>query len=191
MPLTKRQASFLIRHGFEPPDDWALDATGRTRDQWREMLRAEGKLFAYGLVACPRGRHTMRTKGGCPECDPATIAYAARADQAGFVYIAKAGPLTKVGFSKDPTRRLRLANCVGYGSEFTWKLRAQAYSPRAGRLEISLKKCLAPFAVDLDEDELRAGAVATEVFKCSYRAARESLDLLLGPCDYWDFETRR
>src|SRR5690348_13346800 len=97
--LTVKQRQFIERHDLDP-DLHALDATGMTRAEFREELRNERKLIVYGVGPCPRG-HTLRTAGGCPQCDTSYVAYAKRSRLSGYVYIAKSGRLTKVGFSED------------------------------------------------------------------------------------------
>lgn len=120
--LTVKQRQFIERHGLDP-DLHALDATGMTRAQFRRELSRERRLIVYGLAPCPRG-HTLRTAGGCPQCDTSYIAYAKRSRLPGYVYIAKSGHLTKVGFSQGAPNRIYIANVEGYAGEQNWRIRA-------------------------------------------------------------------
>ncbi|WP_300974510.1 GIY-YIG nuclease family protein [Sphingomonas sp. LHG3406-1] len=178
--LTAKHVRFLQKHGFEQPEGWVLDCSGMTRAAYTVALKQEGKLFAYGMKPCPRG-HTMRTAGGCPECNTSYIAYAKRSRLSGFVYIAKSGRLTKVGFSDDPSNRIYIANLEGYAGIHNWRIVAAIHLARAGQIEKTLHQLLRPYCVDLEWE--RGGNVtqSREVFRCKYAVAKEALLSLLQP----------
>lgn len=181
--FTLKHAAFLRKHGFENPDDWALDATGMTRNAYRAALSSERKIFAYGLEPCPRG-HTLRTSGGCPQCVTSYIAYAMRSRLPGFVYIAKCGRMTKVGFSKeDAGNRIYIANLDGYAGKHNWQVRACLYSPIAGKIELALVRALRGYSTKPSWERNGTTSVPTEVFVCSYDIARQALLSVASPAD--------
>lgn len=180
--LTAEHTAFLKLHGFARPRDWALDATGMTRVQYREALREERKLFVYGVNACPSG-HTLRTAGGCPQCDTAYIAYARRSRLPGYVYIAKAGRLTKVGFSQDARNRIYIANLEGYAGARDWRIRAWLCSENAGQIELAVHRALSGNVAARGWERNGGRQVSKEVFRCTYEAAREALLSVLTPAE--------
>jgi hypothetical protein len=172
--LTSKQIAFIKKHGFENPIDWSIDASGMTRVQFREALRRERRLFAYGLSPCPRG-HTMRMAGGCPECDTSYIAYAKRSRLPGYIYIAKSGRLTKVGFSRDALNRLYIANLEGYAGEYNWRIRARVYSSTAGQKEFAVHRLLNSYRHRRAWERNGVELSPREVFNCTYDTAHAAL----------------
>lgn len=172
--LTAEHTAFLRRHGFVNPRDWTLNASGMTRATFSAALKQERKLFAYGVAPCRQG-HTLRTAGGCPQCDTSYIAYAKRSRLAGYLYIAKSGQLTKVGFSKDASNRIYIANLEGYAGRHDWRLRALLYSASAGQLEIAAHRVLNTYCDPAYW--IRSGKISRpkEVFRCSYDTARNAV----------------
>ncbi len=185
--LTAEHSAFLKKHGFACPRDWVLNASGMTRVQYREALRQERKLFAYGVAPCPRG-HTLRTAGGCPQCDTSYIAYARRSRLPGYVYILKSGRLTKVGFSQDVPNRVYIANVEGYAGAQNWSLRARYYSPNAGQIEMAAHRALGQYGATQPWDRNGTTIQSREVFKCSYETARQALLTVLTPEEASDLE---
>lgn len=171
--LTAKQRQFIERHGLDP-DLHALDATGMTRAQFRGELSRERKLIVYGVSPCPRG-HSLRTAGGCPQCDSSYIAYAKRSRLPGYVYIAKSGRLTKVGFSQDAPNRIYIANVEGYAGEQDWRIRAWLYSPNAGQIELAVHRALNQFETSQAWERNGTTIHSKEVFRCSFAVAREAL----------------
>lgn len=178
--LTAEQRRFLKSQGFSDPQGVALDGTGKTRAQYRKALSSEGKLFVYGIAPCPRG-HTLRASGGCPQCNTQYVAFARRARQPGYIYIAKSGRLTKVGLSNDAPNRLYIANLEGYGGVQDWRLRAWVYADRAGKIERAVHRSLAEWLAP--SVWIRAGqrTETRELFRCSYGAALAALQGQLTP----------
>lgn len=171
--LTVKQRQFIERHGLDP-DLYALDATGMTRAQFREELSRERRLIVYGVAPCPRG-HTLRTAGGCPQCDTSYIAFAKRSRLPGYVYIAKSGRLTKVGFSQDAPNRIYIANVEGYAGEQDWRIRAWLYLPNAGQIELATHRALNRYGTSRAWKRNGTTSYPKEVFRCSFAVAREAL----------------
>lgn len=180
--FTLKHTAFLKKHGFENPADWALDATGMTRVQYREALRQQRKLFAYGITPCPRG-HTMRTAGGCPQCNTSYIAYAKRSRLSGYVYIAKCERLTKVGFSQDAPNRVYIANLEGYAGKQSWRIRASLYSSNAGQIELEAHRALRDYVAPQIWERNGIASSSKEVFNCSYETARCALLSVVTPTE--------
>ena len=172
--LTAEHTAFLRKHGFSKPRDWALNATGMTRTQYREALHQERKIFVYGVAPCPRGQHTLRTAGGCPQCNTSYIGYAKTSRLAGYVYILKSGRLTKVGFSRDAPNRVYIANIERYGNQ-KWRIRSWLYSSNAGQLEIAAHRALGHYIAIQFWERNGESTYTREVFRCSYDAARQAL----------------
>src|SRR5690348_7499758 len=119
--LLKRDEQFLVRHGISL--DLLFDASGMPTWKWKERMREEGKLFAYG-VRCFRGHSLKARSGNCIRCNTANIAFQMRSARSGYVYIARSASrkLTKVGYSADdPWNRIYIANLEGYANAQDWR----------------------------------------------------------------------
>jgi hypothetical protein len=147
--------------------------------EWKERMRAEGKLFAFG-VQCLRGHSLKSRSGNCIRCNTANITFQLRPSRSGFVYIARAPSqkLTKIGFSADnPQNRVYIANLEGYAGTADWRVVEELYSDHAGRIEIEVHKALRESRIP--QPWIRNGweCVAQEVYKCTLHQARETLAL--------------
>ena len=173
--LTARDAIFVEKHGISVAS--LFDASGMPTWQWKERMRAEGKLFAFG-VRCFRGHSLKSRSGNCIRCNTANITFQLRPSRAGFVYIARSArsKLTKVGFSADDVQnRIYIANLEGYAGAKDWSVVGEAYSEAAGRVEIEVHKALREYRQT--QAWVRNGweCEAHEVYRCTRRQAREAL----------------
>lgn len=140
--LTARDTIFVEKHGIAVAS--LFDASGMPTWQWKDRMRAEGKLFAFG-VRCLRGHSLKSRSGNCIRCNTANITFQLRASRPGFVYIARSAmtKLTKVGFSaNDVQNRVYIANLEGYATATDWRVVEEVFSIAAGRLEIEVHKAL-------------------------------------------------
>ena len=119
--LTSEQLHFLRQQKILLST--VFDASGMRTADYQQVMKAEGKSFAYGVTQCSKGGHALRTrKGHCIQCDHATIAFMLRHDKKAFVYIAASygGRLIKVGSSEDVVRRERQLCDYRYGGQDDW-----------------------------------------------------------------------
>ena len=161
-----------------------------TKASYSAALREARKLFAYGLAPCPKG-HTIRMLGGCPQCDTSRIAYAKRSRLAGYVYIAKSGQLTKIGFSTDPFNRIYIANLEGYAGKRDWRVRAQLKSSNAGQLEIAAHKFLRDYCDSTFWVRNSKITYPREVFSCSFETAKYAVISVMTGHDLNDLQEFR
>lgn len=177
--LSRSDEAFLDLHGI--PLTATFDASGMRAAAWKQAMRDQGKLIAYG-VSCLRG-HSLKTRAGnCVRCNTANIAYALRPSKPGYVYIAhsKALGLVKIGFSQDPDNRVYIANLEGYGGAADWAIKVQHYATSAGRIELELHSLL-----HSHKDPrywYRNGDLieAREVYSCSASFAQRTLRSLVA-----------
>ena len=173
---TAEHSRFLKFHEFSDPRSQAFNATGLTRREYQAALSREGKLFAYGIFPCKNG-HTLRTAGGCPECNSQYLSYARHNVSPGYVYIARSNStrLIKVGLSSDPKNRMYIARLEGYADIWDWVVRDFEYAKEMGRLEAVVKRSLSSYRID--REWVRNGNITKtkEVFSCTLKLAREIL----------------
>jgi hypothetical protein len=167
--LTKEQKVFLDRHNI--PLSWVFDASGLARREYSEIMRGEDKYFAYGVTECLNG-HTLRNRrGGCIQCNPASIAYQMQHYRSSCVYIAgsMASRLIKVGTSSEPNNRLYIANLDGYANSYDWQLLFLIHVQQAGKIESDVQSKLRPYQRRINFVRNGTEQVATEFFACSYQ----------------------
>jgi hypothetical protein len=163
-----------------------FDATGLRRKEWQSQMEQLGLRFAHGVGPCAKGNHTLRTLGGnCMQCDPATIAFANRHYDEGFVYIAYSLEkiLLKVGVAKSVQSRNKSLNNLAYAGANDWKTLQSVKVRRAGEIEFAIHSDLAKH--NLAEKYLRNGelVVCREVFRCDIHTASVSFEEHTGtPC---------
>ena len=174
---TAEQSRFLKSHGFRDPKSWALNATGLTRREYQAVLSREGKLFAYGVAPCKDG-HSLRTAGGCPQCNTQYLSYVRHNVSPGYVYVARSNitRLVKVGLSADFGNRLYIANLEGYADIWDWVVKDYCYVKEMGRVETRIKLALAAFSAN--RTWVRNGNItkSKEVFSCTLKLALEILN---------------
>ena len=173
---TAEHSRFLALHKFKNARRWSLNATGLTRREYQAALKDEGKLFAYGVAVCKNG-HTLRTSGGCPQCNPRYLSFVRHNISPGYVYVARSNRtrLIKVGLSANYCDRIYIANLEGYADIGDWKIRDFCYVNEMGRVETQIKRSLAPFRANRPWVRNGEATIAKEVFSCTLKYARDIL----------------
>ena len=169
--LSREQLNFLDAHNI--PVSMVFDATGLRRKDWESQMRELGLRFAHGTRPCRSGNHTLKTKAGCIQCNPAFIAFANRYYENGFVYLAYSAEkkLIKVGVGRAVEGRENSLNRLGYAGASDWKMLHSVKVDGAGQIEFSIHSDLAIHNVT--ETYLRDGnqVVCREVFRCDMQTA--------------------
>jgi hypothetical protein len=169
--LSNEERKFLNEQNI--PLSRVFDATGLRRKDWEFQIKELGLQFAYGTNPCRNGGHTLKTKAGCIQCNPAFIAFARRHYENAFVYLARssAKKLIKVGVGKTIERRETSLNSHGYAGASDWKVLHSVEVDEAGKVEFSIHSDLVIHNVA--ETYLRDGnlVVCREVFSCSMDTA--------------------
>lgn len=179
--LTDEQLRFLRSQNI--PLSAMFDATGMKAADFRLAMKGEDKTFAYGVTACGKGGHTLRTRNNhCIQCDHARIAFMLRADARAYIYIAAsaAGRLIKIGSSIDIADRTEKLNRYHYGGHQDWQILATADSPKAGRAESEAHATLSAFNVPGDYVRMGKKQKCYELFRCDFGDARHALSQALG-----------
>jgi hypothetical protein len=179
--FTSEHEIFLKLHGFVPPEEHVVFAPYMTNQEIRTLLQSANRLFAIVAKKCKNG-HTLRMAGGCPQCNPAIIAFARRTDKPGFVYVARSASTRyiKIGSSSEPFDRIRIANLEGYGGVRDWQMRFVFHADRMGRTENLAHSYLKEFAVSKIWIRNGRETMTKEIFKCSLKAASEAVDKALA-----------
>ncbi len=180
--LTKEQMSFLRDQKI--PLSLMFNASGMRRADYQEVMRAEEKLFAYGVSACAKGGHTLRSRAGtCIQCDTAPIAYTLRHYGAAWVYVAGSlkRTLLKIGSSKDPEARVNELNRTGYGNTTDWDILAKVNCKHAGAVEFAVHKSLDSYFSPDQYQKQGKSQNSYELFRCGYSLARAALHSSLPP----------
>lgn len=178
--LTPDQLAFLRSQAI--PLSLLFDASGMRKPDYQAAMKEAGKSFAYGVTACARGGHTLRTRAGhCIQCNTANIAYALRHEAPAYVYIAGSfqGRLLKIGSSGDLPVRRDLLNSYRYGGQRDWQMLAWAHTSSAGRVEFRAHDRLARFRVSGEYFQGGKRRRCYELFRCDFSHAIDALRISL------------
>lgn len=124
MKLTKSQIKFLEQQNIST--DQVFDATGLSRTEYSEQMRAGGFRVATGVTRCGYGNHSLRSRAGhCVMCNPANSEFQKRYEISGdlYVFYSPSRRLVKVGVAGDAEERVISANKQAYGGIKDWKLK--------------------------------------------------------------------
>ena len=152
--------------------------SGMRKLDYERTMAAQGFNFAFGVTPCRRAGHTLRTRAGhCIQCDHSKIAYMARYDAAGFVYIAgsPSGRLMKVGTSINVADRHAKLNEYSYGGQRDWQIAATAFCAAAGRVEGAAQSKLGRFAVAGSYTRAGRSQQCYELFRCSFDIVSDAI----------------
>lgn len=170
--LTEDQLNFLRSQGI--PLSKVFDATGLKPGVYQPLMKELGMIVAYGVSRCRNAGHTLKLRSGhCPQCKTANIAFLARFDDPGYVYIATSNDqsLVKVGTSNDADTRIARINAYGYGGASDWVIRHRKKYPKAGQIEykahVILNQCRVFRRYNKDGNIVEC----QELFKCDLPVA--------------------
>jgi len=140
--LTKEQLDFLKSQGV--PLSKVFDATGMGPSKYSTVMKDLGMVVAYGVTPCGKAGHRLKTRSGhCVQCKTANLAFQARFDDPGEVYVARSAKqnILKVGTSSTrptpfwtlsaslvPTTKMDLRSSAGNSSSATCRRRLQRSS---------------------------------------------------------------
>lgn len=175
--LTQEHLDFLERHAISA--EGVFDATGMGYAEYKQYMKENGLLLAYGVTPCQNAGHTLRTRyNHCVMCDPSKIAYVKRRRTPGFVYIAISSKekLVKIGCAKDHQKRISTLNRQNYGNISDWQLAAYFYHENMGEAEHNIQKGFVSY------QELRAFSKDGEMVQAS-EIYRINISRVLGRID--------
>ena len=170
-------------HKYGIPEERLFDASGIRPIDFKEIMEAEEKWAAYGVTPCKREGHILRNRTNtCLMCDTSQVGYMLRSKKAGYLYVASGagGALMKLGFSRDPFNRLKIANYEGWGGYGDWRLVCYAWSSEGGRIEGQLHSGFSDTRVPLEWERNWRSETTRESYRADLIAAVERLVLL---CD--------
>lgn len=183
--LDKFQRAFLKEKRV--PESLLFDASGMGPSEYHSLMKEQGKLVAFGVRACKKEGHTLRTRNGtCVQCSPRALDELQNYYLPAHIYIAgsQIEKLTKIGRSRQPLKRLTVLNADAYGGARDWRVLCSVLVDSAGTIESELRSSLDCFAVHgtywKDGHEQRY----VECYSCSYLIARVAL-LNHLPTDTW------
>lgn len=165
--LTLEQAEFLNQQNI--PLSRVFDATAMSKSDYKMTMSALGMIIAFGVSACGKAGHTLRTRSGhCAQCNTAALAFLMRYDDPGKVYVAysKAIGSTKIGVAGDHIGRLRSLNDQGYGGASDWIVRFYSAYDKAGRIECIAQQRLGKYRVPTYYYRSGKPIECQELFKC-------------------------
>ncbi len=179
--LGRREREFCKK--YQIPECRLFDASGLTRAQYKQIMKVEEKWAAFGVTPCGIEEHMLRNRHGtCLMCDTKRLAWLFSSKMSGYLYVASGagGDLMKLGFSNNPTNRLKIANYEGWGGHRDWCLRAFGWASEAGQLESRLHARFAHTRVPLEWDRNWRLETTKESFQADLTEAIHQLVLL---CD--------
>lgn len=149
--LRSNERKFCNHHGI--PEERLFDASGIRPVDFKEIMKVDEKWAAYGVRSCLPAGHVLRNRHNtCLMCNTQRVAHMLRAKKAGYLYVASGagGKLMKLGFSNDPSNRLKIARGEGWGGYKDWQLVCFASSSEAGRIEGQLHSTFTDTRVPLE-----------------------------------------
>jgi hypothetical protein len=172
--LTKAEKAFLAKYEISP--QCVMDGTGLPRKKYAEVLRATGKLLAWGVTPCARQGHRIRNAHGkCVMCYPATLVFSRRHRAPGYVYVAHSPALRiiKIGLTSDNADRVSQLRMHNLGGVNDWKIHRTVFCEKAGEIELAVQQKLAKFQVDTPFSSKEG--YCRETFNCGLRTATAAL----------------
>lgn len=174
--LGASERKFCRKHGI--PEERLFDASGIRPVDFKEIMEVEEKWAAYGVTPCNREGHVLRNRTNtCLMCDTAAVGFMLRSKIAGYLYVASGASdaLMKLGFSRDPLNRLKIANYVGWGGYGDWRLVCYAWSSEGGRIEGQLHSEFSDTRVPLTWERSCRVETTRESYKADLLAAIERI----------------
>jgi hypothetical protein len=165
--LTPDQLAFLDRH--KVPLDRAFDATGLTRAEYSERMKALDQWIAFGVAPCREAGHGLRVRSGhCVQCKPANLAFQNRHGAPGEVYVAHSSRrhYVKVGSAESAAVRLKNLNLLQYGRIDDWKIVFAQRCESATSVEFEVHKVLSAHSAPRFNSTASHSIFATELFGC-------------------------
>lgn len=170
--LTKEQLDFLKSQRV--PLSLVFDATGIGPGRYGPIMKELGMVVAYGVSPCNKAGHSLKIRSGhCVQCKTANLAFQARFDDPGEVYVATSAKqkLVKVGTTIDRYTRIERINAYGYGGASDWAIRHHMQYPQAGRVEYGAHVVLDRFRVVRMYNKDGAIVECQELFECDLPTA--------------------
>lgn len=166
--LTKEQHDFLKSQGI--PLSKTFDATGMGPGRYKNIMKELGMIVAYGVTPCGNSDHKLRDRAGhCVQCKTANLAFQARFNEPGEVYVATSAKqkLTKVGTTVDRHTRINRINSYGYGGASDWIINHYKKYPKAGLIEYKAHVILDDFRVVRNYNKDGVIVECQELFDCN------------------------
>ena len=179
--LSEEQIAFLRHHGV--PLSRVFNASGLGKKERERTMRQLGMELAYGVPACDRANHTLRTRSGhCVQCGTHNLAFQRRYDEIGEVYVAtsKRFGLVKMGVAQSAADRLITLNYFQYGGPDDWNLREAIRCERAGRVEFVAQNELFKYRVTTAYKKQGSTVNCQELFSCTEKQAISALKRVIA-----------
>lgn len=173
--LSEDEVRFLATQGLSAFD--VLDGRGLSQVTRKSRAAEQEKSIILGS-RCAKAGHRLRTRyGHCAQCDTSKLAYQDRSSRTGYVYIAGSllKTLIKVGGSGSIEDR-ELSLRKGYAGVHDWVILCWVKLPNYGRNERKTQDLLSEYAQPEIYRKGDNNQIASEVFRCSFSAARNALD---------------
>jgi T5orf172 domain len=180
-PFTTEELLFLSRHNYSEGD--VYDGRFKTKINREASAKEARKVLILTNKRCRAQGHRLRTRAGhCAQCNPANIAFTAREDATGYVYIAGSlsGRVIKIGTAKDISQRVRQIRAERYGGFADWEVLISVEVEDAGKVEreaasrILGKKMYSSYFKDGREQ------MAIEMVCCPFSSAFKALAETIG-----------
>jgi hypothetical protein len=188
-PFTSEELAFLRRHNFTEGDVHDGRRQGKRLREY--YAREAGKVLILTSVRCRAMGHRIRTRAGhCAQCNPASIAFTARENSPGNVYIAGSlsGRLIKIGTTGDIAQRMRQLRAQQYGGFGDWSVLISIRVNDAGQVERGVSSQIRGKRVFNGYIKDGREQVAIELIQCSFSAAFKALSNAVGGIprsQYW------
>lgn len=180
-PKLTEQHHVFLRHIAIAPDQ-VMDASGLTRSEWQDELRARNRTLALVDKPCKRG-HRLRLRvlsGHCVECSPQSISYVKRHHEEAYVYILVSArlKLLKIGSALKTTNRAEGLNRDGYAGTDDWRFCYRRKFRAAGEVEAKVHSILQSYRQKRPYKRLGHGTIteANELFSCDYELAKAAIE---------------
>ncbi len=174
--LTYDQLKFLRDQKI--PLSLVFDAEGLRKSYYEELMKQDEKFFAFGVSACSKGGHTLRSRSGhCIQCDTAKIAFTLRHHKAADVYVAGSlkARLIKVGSSVHCVSRVHELNRLSYAGVNDWSIISSVHCEKSGMIEFLVHDGLRDSLREIPYKKDGRIQLGSESFACDYNEAKKVL----------------
>lgn len=177
LQLTDDQKQFLEHHQLS--SRLIFDATGMNKKEYKPLMKESDKFIAIGVTPCKAKGHTMRTRDGhCIQCSRAALTFIFRhySNSNVYVFASQKKNIIKVGFTKDPKKRINDFKNYKFAGTDDWKTLYNAKWKNAGKIEKEIHKQLEKYYSKIEYYHNGKNQASYEVFKCSYNKIKKIIN---------------
>lgn len=174
--MNNEQRVFFLKNNI--PFELTYNANGLPLSaEVQDIMKAEGKGFAYNATSCENEGHTISdSTGHCVECEIKRIATTKRSFSVGCVFIAGSviGQVIKIGSTRSKEIKAASLNRTKFGNYDDWEILYSCYCPESGKVEDAIMTELKRYSSNVHDEHHDRLPKTKELFRCGYNKAIEA-----------------